>query len=348
MGLTVGTEGDLGDCIFLLGIMSELPGGPHTLLLQPSRVTKGGGIIRSAHLVTDLALQQPYIADCRPQKPGEHCDWNSGNFRGGGYHVPTDTLMNAHLRHLIKNHNIGHGITGKNKWLHAEPSGESAGRVVINWTERYPNEFFPWQEIVNHYGDTAFFVGLEREHQLFSARYGIIEYRPTKNLLELAELIAGCELFIGNQSVANAIAEGLKKPLIQATSLTIPDCVFMRQGAQHVDTGKVTLPAIGRIPEKILHSPLVDRTPVAVHTTPTDGWQYKGMRSDTWIDLLNQCRWNGILLSGKELEEDIKKENVRRVPEFFIHTLIKNRFSLTETARQNAGYPPRTIREMAL
>jgi hypothetical protein len=348
MGLTIGTEGDLGDMCYLLAILSELPGGPHTLLLQPSRVTKGGGIIRSAHLVTDLVLQQDYIADCRPQKPGEHCDWNSGNFRGGGFHVATDKLLNAHLRHLIKTLNIGHGITGNAKWLSAKPSEDSAGRVAINCTERYPNEFFPWQEIVTHYGSAAFFVGTEREHQLFASRYGAIEYKPTANLLELAELISGCELFIGNQSVAHAIAEGLKKPLIQQTSLALPDCIFMRQGAQHVDTGNVVLPAVGDIPEKVIHSPLVDRTPVATYTTPTDGWQYRGMKSDTWIDLLNQCRWNNTPLSGKELEEDIKKENVRRAPEFFIHTIIKNRFSLTETARQNAGYPARTIREMAL
>src|SRR5688500_17669953 len=303
MSFVTGSEGDLGDFIYVLGILSQLDKGAHTLLLQPSRVTKGGGIIRSAHLVTDLALKQPYIADCRPQKPGEYCDWNSGNFRGGGFHVATDTLMNAHLRHLIKTLGIGHGITGKAQWLTADPSPATAGRVVINCTERYRNEFFPWKEIMDHYGSTTLFVGTEREHQIFRDRYGAIEYLPTKNLLELAEVIAGCELFIGNQSVAHAIAEGLKKPLIQETSLSIPDCVFMRPGAQHVDTGKVSLPAVGDVPEKVIHSPLVDRTPVVTHTTPAGGWQYRGLRSDTWLDLLNQCRQNNIPLSGKELED---------------------------------------------
>jgi hypothetical protein len=35
---------------------------------------------------------------------------------------------------------------------------------------------------------------------------------PTHTLLDLAQIIAGCELFIGNQSAPRAVAEALKKP----------------------------------------------------------------------------------------------------------------------------------------
>ena len=348
MGLIKGTAGDLGDMIVVLGILSELPGGPHTLLLQPSRVTKGGGIINSAAFVTDFVKEQPYIEDCRKQQPGERCEWNSGGFRGAGFHVRTETLMNAHLKHLIKTLGIGHGINGRNRWLTAEPNEDSEGRIVINRTARYRNVFFPWKRIVEHYGDLLLFVGVPQEHEEFCRTYGAVEYRPTKTLLELAQVIEGAEFFIGNQSVANAIAEGLKKRMIQEVSHEIPDCIYFRASAQHCDTGAVTLPAIGDRPELHISSPLANTAEVVFHTTPPNDWQYQGVRSPVFINLVRECAYNGITLTGKELEREIVRENVLREPEFFLQHIAQNRFSRTETARVTAGYAPRAIREMIL
>lgn len=347
--MIAGSEGDNGDLVFLLGILSELPEGPHTVLLQPSRVTKGGGIIHAYNLVADLVKAQPYIEDCRRQQPGERCEWNSGNFRGAGFHVKTETLLNAHVKHLIKTIGIGHGITGRNRWLTAEPREDSAGRIVINRTTRYRNAFFPWKRIVEHYGDLLLFVGVQPEHEEFCRTYGNVEFRPTKTLLELAEVIEGAELFIGNQSVANAIAEGLKKRMIQEVSHDLPDCIFKRDSAQHCDTGSVTLPAIGNREELHIQSPLASTCEVNLHTTPPPGyWEYQGMRSAVFINLVRECGFNGVTLTNKELEKAIIRENVLRTPEFFLQGIAQSKFARTETARTTAGYPPRTIRDMIL
>lgn len=349
MGLVIGTEGQIGDLCYLLNILHELPGDDvYTVLLQPSKVTGGGGIINAAAFVTDFVLDQPYIEDCRKQKPGERCDWNSGNFRGGGFHVKTQTLMNAHLQHLIKTRNIGHGIKGATKWLYAEPAEDSAGRVVINRTPRYQNPFFPWKKIVEHYGDLLLFVGTTSEHEAFTRAFGSVAHRPINTLKEMAQVIAGCELFIGNQSSPCAVAEGLKKPLIQEVSPEIPDCIYFRASAQHCDTGAVTLPAIGDRPELHISSPLSNTAEVVLHTTPPNDWQYQKMRSPVFINLVKECAYNGITLTGKELEREIVHENVLREPEFFLQHIVQNRFSRTETARVTAGYKPRTIREMIL
>ena len=57
------------------------------------------------------------------------------------------------------------------------------------------------------------FVGLPQEHEEFKKLTGWnIDYYPTKNMLELAQVIAGCEQFMGNQSVALSIAQGLRVP----------------------------------------------------------------------------------------------------------------------------------------
>ncbi|MEN6293824.1 MAG: hypothetical protein ABFD07_17640, partial [Methanobacterium sp.] len=70
-----------------------------------------------------------------------------------------------------------------------------------------------WYEWINNgLGDYAVFVGSESEHKEFESLFDVkIDYYKTKNLLELAQVIQGCEQFIGNQSVALSIAIGLGK-----------------------------------------------------------------------------------------------------------------------------------------
>lgn len=86
---------------------------------------------------------------------------------------------------------------------------------VVNRTARYlygspSEEWFDW--INNGLGDYSVFVGTEQEHTDFEDEFNVkIEYYKTKDLLELAQVIQGCEQFIGNQSVALSLAIGLGK-----------------------------------------------------------------------------------------------------------------------------------------
>lgn len=85
--------------------------------------------------------------------------------------------------------------------------------IVISKTDRYGNgQVHPvWQRIVNEkWYDQALFVGTAEEHANYEADFKIkIQHYPTKDLLELAEVINGSDLYIGNQSVGMAIAQGL-------------------------------------------------------------------------------------------------------------------------------------------
>jgi len=86
---------------------------------------------------------------------------------------------------------------------------------VVNRTDRYlygapSQEWHTW--IKNGLGDYGIFVGSKDEHANFEKLFDTkIEYYETKNLLELAQVIQGSEMFIGNQSVALSIAIGLGK-----------------------------------------------------------------------------------------------------------------------------------------
>jgi GT2 family glycosyltransferase/tetratricopeptide (TPR) repeat protein len=78
--------------------------------------------------------------------------------------------------------------------------------------------------------ESAVFVGTPAEHKEFVREFGIVPYQPTADLLELARVIAGAALFVGNQSCPYAIAEALKVPALQETREVDPNCVYLRPG----------------------------------------------------------------------------------------------------------------------
>jgi len=63
-------------------------------------------------------------------------------------------------------------------------------------------------------------------------------------MLVLGKVIAGCQLFVGNQSSPYAIAEGLKKATVQEMSTECPNCVFVRTNAVHGNDKFIPLPEI--------------------------------------------------------------------------------------------------------
>lgn len=89
--------------------------------------------------------------------------------------------------------------------------------MIINRTQRgySPVEVNPrWQDWRANGGpEQSVFVGLPDEHEYFQKWVGCsIDYYPTPTLLDLAEVIAGGQEFVGNQSMALALAQGLGVP----------------------------------------------------------------------------------------------------------------------------------------
>lgn len=103
--------------------------------------------------------------------------------------------------------------------------------IIISRTTRYQNHDFPWKKIHEVYKDMMIFVGTKKEHKQFINEIGNIDYYETNNLYNLAMIINGSLIFIGNQSCPYSIAEAMKKNTIQETSVNIPNCVFERNNA---------------------------------------------------------------------------------------------------------------------
>lgn len=292
--MIVGCAGDAGDLIYLLGILQELPGGPHTLLLEKSELTtlKTDVAVRRLYgLLNRLVAAQAYIKEFRAATPEDKIEWHSGNFREGPHHVPTNTLQNAHLSHLKTILRGAPSRVGYRPWISVKASKDSAGKVVINRTERYNNPFFPWKQVVEFYGPkNILFVGTELEHLKFTEKFGNVPYFETQDFYEVASIIDGSALFIGNQSCANAICEGLKHTAIQETSLIIPDCIFSRDNIQHVGDGACRLPSLTGGDPLVIPAA---RPPSSVNTNivPNGGWQIDGaLMGRSWSTALRSTQ----------------------------------------------------------
>jgi hypothetical protein len=344
--MIVSSEGDIGDSVILMGIIKGIPSGPHEVILRKSQVTKMRSpqdVKRWHAIVSPLFESQEYIKECRVAGPNAHADWESGNFRGSGLHSRSASLFNAQISHLRRFRNIGHDITPNEAWLTVEPSKETEGRVVIARSGRYRNGAFPWQQVVDFYGDKLLFLGLDHEWGEFVGRYGMVERREVKDFLELAQLIAGSLLFIGNQSSPMTVCEGLKHRSIQETSTDPADCIYLRDNAQYCYNGEVTLPGFDKPDLKIPAVKITPGRPSTV-TTPPGQWQYGPYKSYSVADLVNTVRRSDSIEDTPDLLDRILQFNVMRCPDFFIDQGAITGYKRVEQARINAGYAPRDFR----
>lgn len=332
------TDGDLGDVIMTLGVMSAIPNPPHTLLARVTHLTKSktqGDVDRLVSLLKRLVEKQPYMSEFRAWRDGDTRQWDSGGFRLANMHQATYTLLSAYHRHfksIFPNTPCGDGRTA---WLTCDKSPKSKGRIVINRTDRYQNKFFPWNEIVSFYGRKLMFVGTKDEHRSFCNSFGLVEYQETKDMLEVAELINGSLLFIGNQSCANAIAEGLKHDSIQETSLDVPDCIFKRPNAQHVIDGSVVLPSFdGGEPLRIKHPP-VDIRDIDQTTVPPQRWVMRlpGGYEERHIFLDHAI---GIGLQNGLTKEDVLRQNAEEYRDYFFQACYYSLLGTAQSALSNA------------
>jgi hypothetical protein len=223
-------SGDVGDIIYSLATIKALGVELVYLNYNPKYKLRGVGQTKfnekTALMIKPLIESQPYIKEVKFYD-GEKVDYNLDLFRMCG-----DLTYQNLCRSMLKTFGVD-PIEMTKQWLFVEP--KKSMPVLINKTERYLNPDVDWNAFIQSYGELMGFVGIESEYQNFINEYKVdIPFFPTKDFLELAELISGCSLFIGNQSSPYAIAEGLKKDVIQVVCDECPNCIFPRENAIYV------------------------------------------------------------------------------------------------------------------
>jgi hypothetical protein len=228
-----GSAGDSGDLIYCLPVVKQLGGG--RLVLFPAGYTNARMTPARAESLATLLRCQEYITGC------EYAEGPAGlNLDGWRRHAQLHlNIADAAAR--------AHGVP---PWPRGEPwltvpAPRAVARVVFHRSPRYRNPYFPWKRVYARYGRQAVLVGTPEEHADFCASVGPVPHLPTPTFLELAQVIAGCAVFAGNQSGPMAVAIGLGRPFVQEVCLTDPNCYWERPNACYGYGPDVELPELG-------------------------------------------------------------------------------------------------------
>ena len=246
--LTYRHAGDAGDIISSLPVVRHF--GRGDLLIEAAPYTRQA-LTPDKWCGLDLLLkQQPYINDVREWRR-EMVSINLNDFRARLFKA---IRAGQHKdKSLVDWHIEAHGLPLNLKdsaWLTvAEPN--KVARVVFNRTgpgrephHVYHNQLFPWHRVWQKYHEDAVFIGSKLEYEVFRNTCGEVPYYPTANLLEAARVIAGADLFIGNQSCCFWIAEGMKKKLVLEVWPQGPNSNVFREGATQGFDQNVWLPEL--------------------------------------------------------------------------------------------------------
>jgi len=240
--MAFGHHGDHGDIVYALRSVKQLcdeSGCRVPFGLYPRKGTRVTMSKQHADLLLPLLRIQSYISSA---------EW-SVHAHG--------VRLDAARRFAYRNTEAGKNISEQYRnWLQLPPVDESTpwlrvdrvervAPVIFNRTPRYRPPSFPWQRIAEANKGRAVFIGSPAEYQAFRAEVSPdIPYHKTADFLEAARVIAGCDLFVGNQSCPRAIAEGLKVAVVVEESHTVPDTHFKRPGAWYGSNASFWVPML--------------------------------------------------------------------------------------------------------
>ncbi len=229
-------SGDLGDIIYSLPTIKALGGG--VLYLDPT-----GGLTdplvawgrRSNTSLSEKVIdklkplleQQSYIKGVEIWDESVKVDYNLNEFRKN----LTNNLSDSHLKAF--------GLPSLHRddaWLNIdEPLHHSSGRkTLMTRSLRVHSNHSFWETLPDSTIEDLVFVGNKFEYEVFCETFKYDIPFWDLSILDLARAIAGCKLFMSNQTFGSAIAEGFKKDLVQEVYRLCPLAIFQRKGANYV------------------------------------------------------------------------------------------------------------------
>jgi hypothetical protein len=203
-------SGNAGDIIYALPTIYALSGkAPINLFLhlnQPSKALNhplGNVMLNEAMFerLTPLLLAQPQIMSCTPFT-NQAIDYNLDIIRDYPFPLSYGNIARWYFLTFAINADLGR------PWLQVKANTKVNEYVIIARSRRYRAPNIDYSFLAKY--DKLLFVGLPEEFDDMRTIIPNITYRPVNNFLEMAEIIAGCKFFIGNQSFPFAIAEALK------------------------------------------------------------------------------------------------------------------------------------------
>lgn len=314
--------GDLGDIIYSLPIIRQMGGGNLILHNRPD-VTRP--MDEEKFKALELLLQmQPYLHQVF-HEPDPHMTWEPEvvdftHFRGR--HAPKQTLCDSMWQHVHRKTNPP-PIDTATPWLDVG-NVPAHGKVVIARSARYHNRQWDriWPALVRL--RECVFVGTKAEHEAMEALCHMeIAYAPTENLHELACLIKGASLFVGNQSCPFALAEAMKVPRVLEVDPKTDDCRYRGGDVHYIDSL-----------QGWLEFKLRDNIVLVLQVCPHDVEAAKDLaRLMAEIEPTHRYDVDFILF----IRRDVKEEHARDILETIAP--VFPRFRLLRGSRRDTGWP---------
>lgn len=237
-------SGDLGDIIYSLPTIRAFGGG--ILCLDPNAGVSEETIRRQCpegktkldagkiDFLKPILESQPYIKGVR-YWDGEQVTHNLNEFRmvfaNGNRRSPTANLADCHLERF------GFAFSETDKpWLDVEGETVLDRPVIISRGPRVQGGYGRLNAMKMDLQKDAIFVGMPKEHEYFEWTFGItIPYHKTETVIELAKVIKGSKLFIGNSSFPLSLAIGMGHPnIMQEVDPKAPTTVFQNKQMMYI------------------------------------------------------------------------------------------------------------------
>jgi hypothetical protein len=113
-------------------------------------------------------------------------------------------------------------------WLTAPSNDDFADHIVIARSHRYRAPGIDYNFLKKY--SKKIFIGVPEEYEDMKKQLPELEYVPVRDFLEMASIINGCRLFIGNQSLPFSIAEGLKVKRLLEVYYAAPNVIVQGDG----------------------------------------------------------------------------------------------------------------------
>jgi SAM-dependent methyltransferase len=211
-GATFKHSGARGDLVYGLPAMKALGGGKLLINIDKTRYLGKALDSEGVEQFRELLEGEDYI-EAVEVWDGSVPTYDLDDFR----EVEVDANLLS-MGHLTK---FGVWEDLSKPWLKVKP--KHVADIVVNRTWRYHGPF-AWDEL-SEWLDRCVFVGSVDEYEDFMESTALETPRyETKTYLELARVIAGSKLFVGNQSFPYALSEALKVPRILEVCPVCPNC----------------------------------------------------------------------------------------------------------------------------
>jgi len=204
-------SGNSGDIIYALPAMYAAAGGKK---IQLALSLEGRAKYDQPHPLGDRMLTAETVAMLQPlleaQEPIQSCAVYANQEIDLDFDLFRKLPIDAHRGDLAHWYFWTFGVSGdlSKPWLKAESNPEFGDSIVIARSQRYNQPAIDYGFLKKY--KNLVFVGVREEFDIMRAKLPDLQYAAVENFYQLASVIAGSKLFIGNQSFPFALAEGLK------------------------------------------------------------------------------------------------------------------------------------------